>query len=66
MNAPDLRAVDDLCRLVVVARRLGCGVHLTGADADLRSLLDLAGVGDLLCGCEADASVPDGTGADLR
>lgn len=68
MTAPDLQAVDELCRLAVVARRLGCRVHLTGVDPDLRSLLDLAGVADLLCECPPDERdlIPDDTGADLR
>lgn len=43
----DLGAVDDLCRLVVAARRLGCTVTLSGASDELRTLLDLAGVSAL-------------------
>ncbi|HYN32923.1 MAG TPA: hypothetical protein VES40_09875 [Ilumatobacteraceae bacterium] len=68
MTARDLQAVDELCRLVVAARRLGCDVHLTGVDPDLRALLDLAGVADLICGCPAGEAVhhPDDSGVDLR
>jgi anti-anti-sigma regulatory factor len=72
MTVPDLAAVDELCRLVVVARRLGCDVHLTGVDPDLRSLLDVAGVADLMCECPArnpvrnPARKPAEFGADLR
>jgi anti-anti-sigma regulatory factor len=46
-----VRAVDELCRLVMVARRLGCGVHLTGVDPELRSLFELAGVAEMMCEC---------------
>jgi hypothetical protein len=49
----DLGAVDELCRLAAAARRLGCRAHLVDADADLRALLDLAGVADVLCECPA-------------
>ena len=54
MNGPDLRAVDELCRLAVAARRLGCRVHLSGTPAHLRELLDLAGVSDVLSDCPAE------------
>ena len=58
---PDLRAVDELCRLAVAARRLGCRIHLVGDDDDLRSLLDVAGVGDVLGRCPARAHRADTT-----
>lgn len=45
---PSLRAVDELCRLALAARRLGCRVRLEGASDELRSMLDLAGVDGLL------------------
>jgi hypothetical protein len=68
VTVPDLRAVDELCRLVVAARRLGCDVHLTGVGPDLRSLLDVAGVADLMFECPARNPVrnPAEFGADLR
>ena len=44
MSDADLRAVDDLCRLALVARRLGCRVHLSGVHPELRRLLAMAGV----------------------
>jgi len=64
-TAPDLRTVDELCRLAVVVHRLGCGVHLTGASAELRALLHLAGVHDVLPGCPADTptTITDSAGA---
>ena len=56
MIALDLRAVDDLCRLALAARRLGCGIHLTGAGAELIALLDRAGVRDVIVACPADTT----------
>jgi len=55
MTGGDLRTVDELCRLAVVARGLGCRVHLVGTDPELRSLLDLAGLDDVLAECPATA-----------
>ncbi len=51
MTSPDLSDVEELCRLAGAARRLGCRAHLVGADPDLHSLLELAGVADVLCAC---------------
>ena len=48
MPRPDLQAVDELCRLVLVARRLGCRVQLADVPVDLRALLELAGVADVV------------------
>ena len=45
---PALGDVDELCRLVLVAGRLGCRVHLEGASDELRGALVLAGVDELL------------------
>jgi len=42
--APDLAAIDVLCRLVLAASRLGCRVHLVDVDPRLHDLLVLAGV----------------------
>ena len=53
MTVGDLRTVDELCRLAVVARVLGCRVHLVGTDPELRSLLDLTGLDDVLAECPA-------------
>lgn len=49
----DLGAVDDLCRLAVVARRLGCRIHLADVDPDLERLLEFAGVRETLGTCPA-------------
>lgn len=48
MTGPDLRAVDELCRLALAARRLGCRVRILDADPALVALLDLAGLTDVL------------------
>ena len=40
--------MDELCRLALVAGRLGCRVRLEGASDELRGALVLAGVDDLL------------------
>ena len=54
MPSPDLSNVDDLCRLAQSAQQLGCTVRLDGATAELRELLDLAGVSDVLFGQPPD------------
>jgi anti-anti-sigma regulatory factor len=68
MTSPDLRVVDELCRLAVAARKVGCRVHLAGSDPELRSLLELAGVDDVLGECPAGAEIPttDRGEEDLR
>jgi hypothetical protein len=45
---PDLTLVDGLARLQLSALRLGCSVRLRGVCAELRGLLDLVGLDDLL------------------
>jgi hypothetical protein len=44
MTPPDLSAVDELCRLGVAARRLGCAVRLRDAPCELWALLELVGL----------------------
>jgi hypothetical protein len=63
MPPPNLRAVDDLCQLVLVAQRLGCTVKLAGASDELRALLDLAGVTGLLLDDRPDLDLNE---TDLR
>jgi ABC-type transporter Mla MlaB component len=41
---PDLALVDQLARLQLHARRLGCSIRLRGADAELVELLALVGL----------------------
>jgi hypothetical protein len=44
----DLDLVDDLARLQLMARRLGCSILLVDADAELMDLLGLTGLRDVL------------------
>jgi hypothetical protein len=44
----DLTTVDDLARLELIARRLGIILELRGAPRELRELLDLAGLRDVV------------------
>lgn len=47
-SAPDLEAVEELCRLALAAGRLGCRVLLVDVDPALQDLLVLAGVDEVL------------------
>ena len=47
----DLVVVDQLARLQLAARRLGCTVQLRDVCAELTDLLELAGLAELLGGC---------------
>jgi hypothetical protein len=51
LRCPDLSAVDDLARLQLAARRLGCTLRVEDACAELRGLLDLVGL-DSVVPCE--------------
>jgi hypothetical protein len=42
---PDLSVVDELARLQLAARRLGCSIRLRDGQGDLWGLLDLTGLG---------------------
>lgn len=44
----DIGTVDVLARVALTARRLGCGLELCDASRDLRSLLDLVGLADVV------------------
>jgi anti-anti-sigma regulatory factor len=44
----DVEPVDELCRLALTARRLGCRVVLVDVDPELRELLEIAGVDEIL------------------
>jgi ABC-type transporter Mla MlaB component len=46
----DAVSLDALARLALVARRRGARVRLEGATRELRELVDLAGLGDVLGG----------------
>jgi hypothetical protein len=45
---PGLSDVDNLARLQLAARRLGCSIRLHGVSPDLWELLDLAGLARLI------------------
>jgi hypothetical protein len=45
---PDVRAVDALARLALVAQRRGRTIRIHGATDELRALIDLAGLGSVL------------------
>jgi hypothetical protein len=47
-NRPDLGVADELARLQLAARRLGCSIHLRDAGVDVLALLDLVGLGDVV------------------
>ena len=47
---PDLALVDDLARLQLAARRLGCCIRLRQACPEMSGLLELVGLGQLLLG----------------
>lgn len=50
LGVPDLATVDALARVQLTAARLGHRVVFQDASPELRQLLDLAGLADVLCG----------------
>ncbi len=57
---PDLATVDELARLQLAARRLGCEIRLRRACAELWGLLDLAGLTDVVAGGDDRRLEPGG------
>jgi ABC-type transporter Mla MlaB component len=47
---PDLAVVDELARLQLAARHLGCSIRLRGACRELSELLELAGLTEIVTG----------------
>ena len=47
---PDLGLVDQVARLELAARRMGCSIWLRHACPELLALLDLVGLGDVVPG----------------
>jgi len=45
---PDMAVVDQLARLQLEARRLGCSIRLRNACAELVELLELSGLDDVV------------------
>jgi anti-anti-sigma regulatory factor len=56
----DLCVVDTLCALALTAQRLGCTVHVCGASSELRELIVLAGLEDVLLECHEPPLDPTG------
>jgi hypothetical protein len=50
LDRPDLAVVDELARLQLAARRLGCSIRLRAAGTEVCELLDLVGLGELAPG----------------
>jgi hypothetical protein len=48
LGCPDLAVVDALARLQLAARRLGYSIGLRHPSAELRALLDLVGLADVV------------------
>jgi len=48
LECPDLVVVDALARLQLAARRLGYSIRLRNPSAELRALLDLVGLADVV------------------
>jgi hypothetical protein len=48
LGCPDLAVVDALARLQLAARRLGYSIGLRDPSAELRALLDLVGLADVV------------------
>lgn len=47
---PDLAVVEELARLQIAARRLGCSIQLRGMGTELRELLALLGLAEVVTG----------------
>lgn len=50
MSAADLTTVEELCRLQLAARRLGCRILVHDASESLRDLIVSVGLGDIFLG----------------
>jgi hypothetical protein len=47
-QGPGLAVADELARLQLTARRMGCSIHLRRPSADLLALLDLVGLSEVV------------------
>jgi hypothetical protein len=57
---PDLTAIDELCRLELAARRLGWSVRVRHAPNELRQLLELVGLAEVIGLCPDELVVEVG------
>ncbi|MGH2683855.1 MAG: STAS domain-containing protein [Actinomycetota bacterium] len=48
VGPPDVAVIDELARLQLRARRMGCSIRLRDVSAELFDLLDLLGLGDVV------------------
>ena len=60
LGDPDLGAIDALARACLAARRIGCELRLSDASAELRDLLELAGLAEAVPCVEGSALEADG------
>jgi hypothetical protein len=63
LGRPTLEAVDELARLHLLARSLGCSIRLRNVGADLRELLDFVGLREVLI---ADCGLPPEVGGQAE
>jgi hypothetical protein len=60
---PSLEAVDELARLQLIARSLGCSIRVRGACVELCELLDFVGLREVLLG---DTGLPPEAGGEAE
>jgi ABC-type transporter Mla MlaB component len=65
LTEPDIGTVDAVARIQLTARRLGCRVRLDRASPELRDLLALAGLRDVVP-CDAGSGFEAGRQAEGR
>lgn len=58
--APDLATIDSLARLQLSVQARGSSVHLRNASPELRELLDVCGLSELIPICEESLPVDQG------
>ncbi|MFN2478681.1 MAG: hypothetical protein ABR615_05855 [Pseudonocardiaceae bacterium] len=61
LNRPDLDVVDQLARLQLAARRLGCKIRLRDACVELLELLDLLGLEEIVTGLRQPSGQVEGS-----
>jgi anti-anti-sigma regulatory factor len=58
VEPPDLATVEALCALQLAARRLGCSIRVHDPSPELRELIVLAGLDELLLVPDESSPVP--------
>ncbi|MGH3549838.1 MAG: hypothetical protein ACRDQU_17360 [Pseudonocardiaceae bacterium] len=59
-SRPDLAVVEELARLQLAARRLGCSIQLRDTCTELRELLVMLGLNEVLTGLRQVSGQPEG------